>query len=111
MVPYWTPIVATHGYSLHADFHSRTTDLVQKLKQARRDLLLERAIETHDTFNLLILDDLANVTKDQAKTSIQIAPVHARFINLCPDAPVLYRLGVCRAPAREAGVGARAGTL
>ena len=49
---------------------TRTTDLVQKLQVARRDLGLEAAINKLDRFDLLILDDLAYVTKDQAETSV-----------------------------------------
>jgi DNA replication protein DnaC len=37
---------------------TRTTDLVQKLQQARRDLLLESAIAKLDKSHLLILDDI-----------------------------------------------------
>ena len=46
---------------------ARTTDLVQKLQVARRDLQLEAAIARLDKYHLLILDDLAYVTKDQAR--------------------------------------------
>ncbi|KAF1041916.1 MAG: Insertion sequence IS5376 putative ATP-binding protein [Xylophilus sp.] len=49
---------------------TRTTDLVQKLQVARRELQIESAIAKLDKFDLLILDDLAYVTKDQAKTSV-----------------------------------------
>jgi len=49
---------------------TRTTDLVQKLQVARRELGLEAAIDRLDRFHLLILDDLAYVTKDQAETSV-----------------------------------------
>ena len=41
---------------------TRTTDLVQKLQQARRDLALESAIAKFDKFDLLILDDIAYVS-------------------------------------------------
>jgi integrase len=44
----------------------RTTDLVQRLQVARRDLELEAAINKLDKYQLLILDDIAYVTKDQA---------------------------------------------
>ncbi len=40
---------------------TRTTDLVQKLQQARRDPLLESAIAKLDKFHLLILDDITYV--------------------------------------------------
>ena len=49
---------------------TRTTDLVQKLQVARRELALEAAINRLDRFHLLILDDLAYVSKDQAETSV-----------------------------------------
>lgn len=48
----------------------RTSDLVQKLQIARRELALEAAIARLDKYHLLILDDLAYVTKDQAETSV-----------------------------------------
>src|SRR3954447_10684891 len=38
---------------------TRTTDLVQRLQIARRELALEAAIAKLDKFHLLILDDLA----------------------------------------------------
>ncbi len=49
---------------------TRSTDLVQKLQVARRELGLEAAITRLDRFDLLILDDLAYVTKDRAETSV-----------------------------------------
>ena len=58
---------------------TRTTDLVQKLQQARRDLVLESAIAKLDKFHLLILDDIAYVTKDQAETSVLFELISARY--------------------------------
>ena len=58
---------------------TRTTDLVQKLQVARRDLGLEAAINKLDRFDLLILDDLAYVTKDQAETSVLFELIGARY--------------------------------
>lgn len=58
---------------------TRTTDLVQKLQIARRDLQLEPAINKLDKFDLLILDDLAYVTKDQAETSVLFELISARY--------------------------------
>ena len=49
---------------------TRTTDLVQRMQIARRELTLEAAIARLDKYHLLILDDLAYVTKDQAETSV-----------------------------------------
>jgi DNA replication protein DnaC len=47
---------------------TRTIDLVQRLQIARRELALEAAIAKLDKFHLLILDDIAYLTKDQAET-------------------------------------------
>lgn len=58
---------------------ARTTDLVQKLQQARRDLALESAITKLDKFHLLILDDIAYVAKDQAETSVLFELISARY--------------------------------
>jgi DNA replication protein DnaC len=58
---------------------TRTTDLVQKLQLARRELNLEAAINRLDRFDLLILDDLAYVTKDQAETSVLFELISARY--------------------------------
>ncbi len=58
---------------------TRTTDLVQKLQLARRELQLESAIAKLDKFDLLILDDLAYVTKDQAETSVLFELISARY--------------------------------
>ncbi len=58
---------------------TRTTDLVQKLQVARRELNLEAAISRLDRFDLLILDDLAYVTKDQAETSVLFELISARY--------------------------------
>jgi len=58
---------------------TRTTDLVQKLQIARRDLALEAAIAKLDKYHLLILDDLAYVTKDQAETSVLFELISARY--------------------------------
>ncbi|WLB12465.1 IS21-like element helper ATPase IstB [Bradyrhizobium elkanii] len=58
---------------------TRTTDLVQKLQVARRELNLEGAINRLDRFDLVILDDLAYVTKDQAETSVLFELISARY--------------------------------
>lgn len=57
----------------------RTTDLVQRLQAARRDLQLEAAIAKLDKYHLLILDDLAYVSKDQAETSVLFELIAARY--------------------------------
>jgi len=58
---------------------ARTTDLVQKLQAARRDLALESALARLDRFHLLILDDLAYVAKDQAETSVLFELISVRY--------------------------------
>ena len=47
-----------------------TTDLVQRLQAARRDLVLEQALARLDRFDLVILDDIAYAQKDQSETSV-----------------------------------------
>ena len=49
---------------------TRTTDLVQKLQTAQRELSLENMLNRLDRYDLLILDDLAYVRKDHAETSV-----------------------------------------
>jgi DNA replication protein DnaC len=58
---------------------ARTTDLVQRLQIARRELALEAVIARLDKYHLLILDDLAYVTKDQAETSVLFELIGARY--------------------------------
>lgn len=58
---------------------SRTSDLVQKLQVARRELALESAINRLDRFDLLILDDITYVSKDQAETSVLFELISARY--------------------------------
>jgi DNA replication protein DnaC len=58
---------------------TRTSDLVQKLQVARRELALEAAINRLDRYHLLILDDLAYVAKDQAETSVLFELISARY--------------------------------
>jgi DNA replication protein DnaC len=58
---------------------ARTSDLVQKLQVARRELALEAAINRLDKYHLLILDDLAYVSKDQAETSVLFELISARY--------------------------------
>lgn len=58
---------------------ARTTDRVQKLQRARRDLQLESAIAKLDKYHLLILDDITDVTKGQAETSVLFELISARY--------------------------------
>jgi DNA replication protein DnaC len=48
----------------------RTTDVMQRLQIARREPALESTISKLDKYHLLILDDIAYVSKDQAETSV-----------------------------------------
>jgi DNA replication protein DnaC len=58
---------------------TRTTDLVQRLQVARRELALEAALAKLDKYHLLILDDIAYVTKDQAETSVLFELIGTRY--------------------------------
>ena len=61
--------------------YARTTDLVQKLQVARRELTLEAAIRKLHKYHLLILDDIAYVRKDQAETSVLFELISSRYEN------------------------------
>jgi DNA replication protein DnaC len=63
---------------------ARTSDLVQRLQLARRELALQGAINRLDRFDLLILDDLAYVSKDQAETSVLFELISARYEAVSP---------------------------
>ena len=65
-----------HGFRV---LFTRTTDLTQRLQRARRELSLEAAIAKLDKYHLLILDDFAYVTKDQAETSVLFELITARY--------------------------------
>jgi DNA replication protein DnaC len=58
---------------------TRITDLVQRLQAERQALRLEAAIAKLDRFDLLILDDLSYVTKDQAETSVLFELIATRY--------------------------------
>jgi DNA replication protein DnaC len=57
----------------------RTTDMVQRLQAERQALQLAPAIAKLDRFDLLILDDLSYVSKDQAETSVLFELIAARY--------------------------------
>ena len=59
--------------------YTRTTDLVQKLQAARRDLALEAALAKHDRFDLIILDDISYARKDQAENSVLFELIARRY--------------------------------
>ncbi|KAH2776556.1 hypothetical protein KXW38_010150, partial [Aspergillus fumigatus] len=58
---------------------TRTSDLVQRLQVARRELSLEAAIAKLDKYHLLILDDFAYISRDQAETSVLFELISARY--------------------------------
>ena len=64
------------GYRVH---FARTSDLVQKLQVARREMRLPAEIARLDRFDLLILDDLSYVRRDQAETSVLFELIAARY--------------------------------
>ena len=57
----------------------RTSDLVQRLQVARRELALESTLAKLDKYHLLILDDIAYVSKDQAETSVLFELIGSRY--------------------------------
>ncbi|MBA2672828.1 IS21-like element helper ATPase IstB [Ramlibacter sp.] len=76
-------IAAAIGYALIEAGHSvlfvRTTDLVQRLQAARRDLALPALLAKLDRIDCLILDDLGYVRKDQSETSILFELIAERY--------------------------------
>lgn len=58
---------------------TRTSDLVQRLQVARREFGLEAALQRLDRYQLLVLDDLVYVTKDQAETSVLFELISTRY--------------------------------
>ena len=78
-----THIAAAIGYELvqrgHRVLMSRTFDLVQRLQGARQNLNLAQEIHKLDKFDLLILDDLSYVQKDQAETSALFELIASRY--------------------------------
>jgi DNA replication protein DnaC len=57
---------------------TRTTDLVQRLQTARRDLTLESAIAKLDKYHLLILDDITYAGTCQLMKAV-VAIASTRF--------------------------------
>jgi DNA replication protein DnaC len=58
---------------------TRTSELVQRLQMARRELALESALVKLDKYHLLILDDVTYVSKDQAETSVLFELIGMRY--------------------------------
>ena len=59
---------------VHAHHRSRSA-----LQVARRELALESAIAKLDKYHLLVLDDIAYVSKDQAETSVLFELIGSRY--------------------------------
>lgn len=58
---------------------TRCGELVQRLQAARRDLRLPQELAKLDRFDLLILDDLSYVRRDQAETSVLFELISERY--------------------------------
>ena len=58
---------------------TRTSDMVQQLQAARRDLALAAVLDKLDKYHLVILDDLSYVRKDQAETSVLFELISHRY--------------------------------
>ena len=78
-----THLSAALGHALveagHRVLFARTTDLVQRLQAARRDLSLPNLLSKLDRYDCLILDDLGYVRKDQAETSVLFELIAERY--------------------------------
>jgi DNA replication protein DnaC len=59
--------------------YTSTTEMVQKLQAARRDLALEAALAKLDKFDLIILDDITYAQKDQAESSVLFELIARRY--------------------------------
>ena len=59
--------------------YMRTSELVQRLQAARQSLQLPQALAKLDRYDLLVLDDLSYVRKDQAETSVLFELIAERY--------------------------------
>jgi DNA replication protein DnaC len=90
-----THLVAGLGHALidrgYKVLFMRTSELVQRLQAARRDLRLPGELAKLDRFDLLILDDLSYARRDQAETSVLFELIAERYerksIALTANAP------------------------
>ncbi|MFN3566748.1 MAG: IS21-like element helper ATPase IstB [Burkholderiaceae bacterium] len=57
----------------------RTSELVQRLQAARQSLQLPQTLAKLDRYDLLILDDISYVRKDQAETSVLFELIAERY--------------------------------
>lgn len=78
-----THILCAIGHAMveaaHRVFYSRTSDLVQRLQAARRDLVLEAALAKLDKFDLIILNDITYAHKDRAENGVLFEPTARRY--------------------------------
>lgn len=78
-----THLIAAIGHELIARglrvLFTRTSDLVQRLQAARRDLRLPAELAKLDRFDLLICDDFSYVRRDQAETSVLFELIAERY--------------------------------
>lgn len=78
-----THLVTAIGHELIARGYrvlfTRTSDLVQRLQAARRDLRLPAEMNKLDRFDLLICDDFSYVRRDQAETSVLFELIAERY--------------------------------
>jgi DNA replication protein DnaC len=58
---------------------ARCSDVVQRLQAARRDLRLPQELAKLDRYDLLILDDLSYVRRDQPETSVLFELIAERY--------------------------------
>ena len=78
-----THLAAAIGFALIENgrrvLFTRTSELVQRLQVARRELVLESTLAKLDKHHLLILDDISYVSKDQAETSVLFELIGMRY--------------------------------
>ena len=78
-----THLVAAIGHALIDRglrvFFTRTSELVQRLQAARRDLRLPAELTKLDRFDLIILDDISYARRDQAETSVLFELIAERY--------------------------------
>jgi DNA replication protein DnaC len=78
-----THLITALGHSLidrgFRVLFARTSDLVQRLQAARRELRLPAELARLDRFDLLVLDDISYVRRDQAETSVLFELISERY--------------------------------
>lgn len=78
-----THLIAGIGHALvdrgYKVLFVRTSELVQRLQAARRDLRLPGELAKLDRFDLIVLDDLSYARRDQAETSVLFELIAERY--------------------------------